>query len=170
MTAHFYYLFIAVVGVERLVGLVIAHRNAAWSMSNGGKEFGSDHFPAVISTHALLLVSCLVEVWALGRPFVPWLGGVAIAVVALTATVRWHCTAILGKRWNPRLIVFPGTPVLRRGPDRWLRHRNYLAVAAEVAALPLVHSAWLTAMVFTMANALVLHERIRLENAALAYG
>jgi methyltransferase len=168
VTAQLYYLFIALVGVERLVGLVISHRNAAWSMANGGKEFGLDHFPAIVSTHVLLLLSCLVEVWSLGRPFVPWLGWPAIAVAVLSTAVRWQCAAILGRRWNPRLIVFRDAPV-RRGPYRWTRHANYLAVTAEVTALPLMHSAWLTALVFTMANALVLHERIRLENAALAY-
>jgi methyltransferase len=50
-----------------------------------------------------------------------------------------------------------------------VRHPNYTAVAAEVAALPLVHSAWLTAIVFSIANALVLTVRICAENAALGY-
>jgi methyltransferase len=77
--------------------------------------------------------------------------------------------AALGKRWNPRLIVIPGTPLVRDGLYGWVRHPNYTAVAAEVAALPLVHSAWLTAIVFSVANALVLTVRIRTENAALGY-
>jgi methyltransferase len=165
----YYYLFIVAIAVERLVGLVVAHRNAAWSIARGGKEFGLDHFPAMVSVHALLLVSCLVEVWSLGRPFVPWLGGPMIAVVVLSVVIRWRCIAVLGKHWNPRLIVIPGAPLIRHGPYRWVRHPDYIAVVAEVAALPLVHSAWLTAIVFTLANALVLNERIRLENAALAY-
>jgi methyltransferase len=75
--------------------------------------------------------------------------------------------AVLGKHWNPRLIVIPGAPLVRDGMYQWVRHPNYTAVAAEVAALPLVHSAWLTAIVFSMANALVLTARIRAENAAL---
>lgn len=76
---------------------------------------------------------------------------------------------VLGKRWNTRLIVIPGAPLVRRGPYRWSHHPNYTAVTAEVAALPLVHSAWLTAIVFSIANALVLNVRIRAENAALGY-
>jgi methyltransferase len=165
----YYYLFIVAIAVERLVGLVVAHRNAAWSMARGGKELGGDHFPAMVSLHALLLISCLVEVWSLGRPFVPWLGWPMLAVVVLSTGLRWRCIAVLGKHWNPRLIVIPGAPLVRHGPYRWVRHPDYIAVVAEVAALPLVHSAWLTAIVFTLANALVLHQRIRLENAALAY-
>jgi len=69
----------------------------------------------------------------------------------------------------PRLIVIPGAPPVRCGPYRWMDHPNYTAVVAEVAALPLVHSAWLTAIVFSIANARVLNVRIRAENAALGY-
>jgi methyltransferase len=119
--------------------------------------------------HGLLLVACIVEVWALHRPFIPWLGWPMVAVVVFSTVVRWWCIAVLGKYWNTRIIVIPGAPLVRRGPYRWMRHPNYAAVTAEVAALPLVHSAWLTAMVFSIANALVLNVRIRAEDAALGY-
>jgi methyltransferase len=119
--------------------------------------------------HALLLVSCIVEVQVLGRPFIPWLGWPMLAVVVLSTVVRWRCVATLGKHWNPRLIVIPEAPLVRDGPYRWVRHPNYTAVAAEVAALPLVHSAWLTAIAFSIANALVFAVRIRAENAASGY-
>jgi methyltransferase len=92
-----------------------------------------------------------------------------VGVVALSTAMRWWCVAVLGKHWNPRLIVIPGAPLVHRGPYRFLHHPNYTAVTAEVAALPLVHSAWLTAIVFTIANALVLNVRIRTENVALGY-
>jgi methyltransferase len=166
---YYYYVFILAVGLERLVELVFARRNAAWSIAQGGKEFGRDHYPAMVSMHALLLVSCVVEVWTLHRPFIGWLGWPMVGVVVLSTVVRWWCVAVLGKHWNPRLIVIPDAPLVRRGPYRWLHHPNYTAVVAEVAALPLVHSAWLTAIVFSMANALVLTVRIRAENAALGY-
>ena len=164
-----YYLFILAVGAERLVELAVSRRNAAWSISNGGKEFGRAHYPVMVGMHALLLVACIVEVRTLNRPFVPWLGWPIVAVVVLSTVVHWWCVTALGKHWNPRLIFVPGMPLVRRGPYRWLRHPNYTAVAAEVAALPLVHSAWLTAIVFSFANVLVLRVRIRAENAALGY-
>lgn len=165
----YYYLLVLAIAAERLAELVVARRNARWSMSNGGKEFGRDHYPAMVSMHALLLMSCVVETWSLGRPFIWWLGWPMLAVVALSTAVRWRCVTVLGRRWNPRLIVIPDAPLVRRGPYRWMRHPNYAAVAAEVAAVPLVHSAWLTAVVFSAANAAVLNVRIRAENAALGY-
>ena len=165
----YYYLFILAIGAQRLVELVVARRNAKWSIAHGGKEFGRDHYPAMVSMHALLLISCVVEVWVLGRPFIGRLGWPMVAVVVLTTVVRWRCVAVLGKHWNSRLIVILGAPLVRDGLYRWVRHPNYTAVAVEVAALPLVHSAWLTAIVFSIANALVLSVRIRAENAALGY-
>src|ERR1700751_16860 len=164
-----YYYLILAIGIQRVAELVVARRNAKWSIAHGGKEFGRDHYPAMVSMHALLLVSCVVEVWVLGRPFIGWLGWPMLAVVALSTVVRWRGVAVLGKHWNSRLIVIPGAPLGHDGLYRWVRHPNYVAVAAEVAALPLVHSAWLTAIVFSMANALVLSVRIRAENAALGY-
>ncbi|TGD88345.1 hypothetical protein BayCH28_11380 [Mycolicibacterium sp. CH28] len=164
-----YYLFILAIGAERLVELVVSRRNAAWSFAQGGREFGRGHYPVMVVMHGLLLVACVVEVATMHRPFLPWLGWPMVAVVATSTAMRWWCVSVLGKHWNPRLIVIKGAPLVRRGPYRLLHHPNYTAVAAEVAALPLVHSAWVTAIVFSVANALVLTVRIRAENSALGY-
>jgi methyltransferase len=165
----YYYLFILAIGVERLGELVISRRNTAWSIAQGGREFGRGHYPAMMAMHTLLLLACVVEVWALHRPFIPWLGWPMAGVVVLSTATRWWCATVLGKHWNPRVIVIPGAALVRRGPYRWIHHPNYTAVVAEVAALPLMHSAWLTAIVFSAANALVLRVRIRTENRALGY-
>jgi len=168
-TPMFYYGFIVAIGAERLVELAVSRRNARWSFAQGGREFGRGHYPVMVGMHTLLLVSCIVEVATTHRPFLPWLGWPMVGVVALSTALRWWCVSTLGKRWNPRLIVIKGAPLIDRGPYRWLHHPNYTAVVAEVAALPLVHSAWMTAIVFSIANALVLNVRIRAENVALGY-
>jgi methyltransferase len=116
----------------------------------------------------VLLVACVVEVVAADRPFLPWLGWPMLAVVLAAQALRWWCIVTLGNQWNTRVIVVPGLPLVSAGPYRWLRHPNYLAVALEVAALPLVHTAWVTAVLFTSANAAVLSVRIRVEERALA--
>jgi methyltransferase len=92
-----------------------------------------------------------------------------LAVVLGSQLLRWWCVTTLGRRWNTLVIVLPQAPLVRRGPYRWLHHPNYVAVIAEGMALPLVHSAWLTAIGFTLANALLLSVRVRVENAALGY-
>lgn len=164
-----YFLLIAAVAAERLAELIVSKRNARWAFAHGGKEFGRGHYPVMVIIHAGLLIGCVLEVWLLDRPFVPWLGWTMLAVVVAAQVLRWWCIATLGKRWNTLVIVLPEAPLVRSGPYRWLHHPNYVAVVAEGIALPLVHSAWLTAVVFTVVNAWLLTVRIRVENAALGY-
>ncbi len=164
-----YYLLILAVAVERLAELVVSKRNAQWAMSRGGREYGRRHYPVMVVIHTLLLVGCAAEVWLLHRPFLPWLGWPMLALVVVAQALRWWCITTLGHRWNTRVIVVPDAPLVNAGPYRWLHHPNYVAVVIEGIALPLVHTAWVTALCFTVANALLLTVRIRVENAALGY-
>ncbi|MBO0883279.1 MAG: hypothetical protein J2P17_23670, partial [Mycobacterium sp.] len=101
--------------------------------------------------------------------FVPWFGWPMLALVVVSQGLRWWCVTTLGRRWNTLVIVIPNAPLVRRGPYRLLHHPNYVAVVTEGFALPLVHTAWLTAIGFTFANALLLTVRITIENSALGY-
>jgi len=158
---------VVLVGLERLAELVVSKRHAAWAFSRGGVERGQGHYPFMVLLHTGLLVGAVVEVWVADRPFFPALGWSMLAVVLLSQALRWWCIATLGHQWNTRVIVVPGLPLVRRGPYRLVPHPNYVAVVAEGLALPLVHTAWVTALVFTIANAALLAERIRVENQAL---
>ena len=164
-----YYLLILAVGIERLVELLVAKRNARWALGHGGKEFGHNHYPVMVVLHTALLLGCVIEVWTLHRPFLPWIGWPMLAVVAASQVLRWWCVTTLGRRWNTRVIVLPKSELVQSGPYRWIHHPNYVAVVAEGVALPLVHGAWLTAIGFTVANALLLTVRIKVENSALGY-
>lgn len=168
MSQVLYTVLVALVACERLAELVVAKRNAAWSFARGAVEYGRAHFRVMTVMHTALLASCVAEVWAGHRRFVPALGLPMLAVVLASQALRWWCVRTLGPRWNTRVIVISGLPLVTGGPYRWLRHPNYVAVVAEVAALPLVHTAWITAIVFTLADAAVLTVRVRCENRALA--
>lgn len=164
-----YLTVVALTGVERLAELVVSARNARWSFARGGVETGRGHFPAMVALHTALLVACVVEVVVADRPFLPWLGWPALVLVVASQALRWWCIGTLGPRWNTRVIVVPDLPLVARGPYRWLRHPNYVAVVVEGIALPLVHTAWVTALVFTVLNAvLLLRFRIPAEERALA--
>lgn len=159
---------VALVGVERLAELVVSKRNAAWSMERGGVETGFGHYPFMVVLHSGLLVGALVEAWV-RRPDVPSvLAWSMLALVVASQALRWWCIATLGRRWNTRVIVVPGLAAVGSGPYRLFKHPNYVAVVVEGVALPLVHASWLTAVVFTVANAALLSVRIRAEDAALA--
>jgi methyltransferase len=166
-TQTLYLSLVVAVALERLIELAITRRNLAWARQHRAREHGRDHYAWMVATHASFLVACPAEVIALDRPFLPLLGVPMLVLLAGAMALRYWAIATLGRRWTTRVLVVPGLPVVTGGPYRWLRHPNYLAVMIEVAALPLVHSAWLTAVVWSAANALVLRARIRSEEAAL---
>ncbi|MFB6667128.1 isoprenylcysteine carboxyl methyltransferase family protein [Streptomyces parvus] len=163
-----YTVLVLAVAAERLAELVVARRNTRWSLARGGVESGREHYPAMVALHTALLAGCLAEVHLADRPFPPVLGWVMVAAVVAAQALRWWCIRALGPRWNTRVIVVPGLPRVTGGPYRWLSHPNYVAVAAEGLALPLVHGAWVIALAFTALNAALMVVRIRCEDGALA--
>lgn len=152
---------------ERIVELVVSRRHARALLARGAVEHGRAHYPVMVAMHTALLAGCLVEPLALSRPFVPALGLPMLALAAAAQALRWWSIRSLGVRWSTRVLVLPGAPRIVRGPYRFFAHPNYVAVVVEGAALPLVHSAWITALAFTLANAAVLAVRIDVEDRAL---
>ena len=164
-----YAALVLVVAIERVAELVVSKRNAAWSMRHGGREYGAEHYPVMVALHTALLVSCITEVALADRGFLPWLGWPMLALVVASQGLRWWCISTLGHQWNTRVIITPGVPLVRRGPYRRFKHPNYVAVVAEGLALPLVHNAWLTALLFTLLNAWLLRVRIGPQNVKAGY-
>jgi methyltransferase len=119
----------------------------------------------MVLLHTGLLVGCLAE--APARPFLPALGWPMLVLALAAQALRWWCVNSLGPRWNTRVLVIPGLPLVTAGPYRLMSHPNYVAVVVEGAALPLVHGAWITATCFTFANLPLLAVRLRCENTAL---
>lgn len=167
MSVALYAVLLAAVGVERLAELVVSKRNAAWAFARGGRESGRAHYPPMVVLHTGLLAGALLEVLLLHRGFHPVLGWSMLGLVVAAQALRWWCITTLGPQWNTRVIVVPGAGRVTGGPYRLLAHPNYVAVVVEGFALPLVHTAWVTALVFTVLNAWLLTVRLRTENAAL---
>jgi methyltransferase len=162
-----YLAFLSLFGAERVVELWLSRRNARIALSRGGVESGAVHFRAMAAVHALFLPACAAEVLLLRRPF-PGAAGLAAAALAILAqALRWWAIASLGWRWNVRIIVVPGEAPVRKGPYRFLRHPNYVAVATEMLCVPLAHGAWICAAVFSALDAALLRVRIRAEERAL---
>lgn len=158
---------VALMAGARLVELAISHRNQRWLEARGAIEVGGGHYPWMVAQHGLFLVSCLAEVWWLNRPLYRPLAISMILALALSMALRYWVIATLGHRWTTRVLCLPGEPVITTGPFRYLRHPNYLAVVIEVLALPMVHTAWMTALVFSLANARLLSHRVREEEEGL---
>jgi methyltransferase len=125
-------------------------------------------FPVMAALHAGLVFLPLFEVWRLHRPVVPAIAAVALISLALATVLRIWTLATIGRAWNVRVVAPPRDAIATTGPYRYIRHPNYLVVVLEIAALPLVHTAWMSALLLSALNALVLAHRIRTEEAVLA--
>lgn len=156
------YWVVALVSAQRIAELVHARRNTARLLARGGIETGRGHYPLIVLIHAAWLTSMVVLIRAETAPIWSLLGAYVVLQVARYWTIR-----SLGPNWTTRVIRVPGDPLVRRGPYRYLRHPNYLVVAAEIALLPLVFGAWEIAIVFSVLNAGAMMLRIRTEDAVL---
>lgn len=151
------------VAAQRLGELVYARRNENRLRARGAVESGARHYPLFILLHGSWLLAVFLLIPADRAPSWPLL-----AVFVLLQAARVWVVATLGAYWTTRVLSMPGAPLVRRGPYRWVRHPNYLIVTAEIAVLPLAFDAWWIAIVFSLANALLLRHRIGVEEQALA--
>jgi methyltransferase len=158
---------VALVAVQRLFELVLARRNERRARARGAVERGRDHYPFIVALHALWLVSTLVE-GLLRGPVLPAFWPIPLALFLLVQPLRYWALFSLGERWNTKILIVPGAKPVRCGPYRYLSHPNYVVVVVEILAFPLIFGAWVTALVFTLLNAVVLSVRIREENRAIA--
>jgi methyltransferase len=163
-----YFAFLALLVAERMFELRLSARHASRAFERGGVELGKDHFAVMKALHTAFFAGCVLEVWLLQRPFLPALGLPMLGLALAAQALRWWAVVSLGPAWNVRVIVVPGDRLVTRGPYRFLRHPNYAAVVLEGVAVPLIHTAWLTALLFSLANAALLTVRIRCEENALA--
>ena len=154
-------------GAERIAELLLSKRNARIQLSRGAVEVGAGHFRVMTLVHALFLPACFAEAWLLGHSAPAPVAAIAMLGVISAQALRWWAVSTLGTRWNVRVIAKPGDPPVSSGPYKIVRHPNYLAVALELFSLPLVHGAWICAVVFTLANALLMRVRIPAEERAL---
>ena len=153
---------LAFVTAQRLAELWLSNRNTRRLLAEGAREHGRAHYPLIVAVHA----AWLATLWWLapGQP-------IHFALLALFLGLqmgRVWVIATLGKRWTTRIIVLSDTPLVKRGPYRFVAHPNYAIVALEIALLPLVFGLTAVALVFTVLNAVVLSIRIRAEEMALS--
>ncbi len=157
--------YLVVLAAQRFGELALSRRNLVRLRALGAREVAAGHFPLFVVLHALYPVALVVEVLRGARPgpgwplwLVAWLAAQSLRVAAIVA---------LGERWNVRIVVLPGVAPVRRGVYRWLAHPNYLAVALEFVAAPLMFGAWRTAIAASLFNAVAMAVRIPAEVRAL---
>jgi methyltransferase len=156
------FIILALVTLQRIGELVLAQYNTKNLQARGAIEIGASHYPLIVAVHA----AWLITLWIIGRHQPVNLA--ALAVFVVLQALRVWIIATLGSRWTTRIIVLLGEPLVESGPYRYLAHPNYAVVAAEIAILPLALHLPMTALVFTLLNAVVLFIRIRTESRVLS--
>ncbi len=158
---------LALVGIQRLAELRVSRRNRRRLLARGARLAPDPSYRWMVALHAAVLGGAGAEVWFLRRPFLPALA-VAMGILFLAANaLRWWVIRTLGDRWNVEVLDARGMPPVTAGPYRFIRHPNYTAVFVEMVALPLLHTAWLTALLGGLAHLAVLRARVRAEDAVL---
>jgi len=158
---------LAALAGERILELWLSRRNAQRAFRAGAVEAGRGHYPAIVAFHTAFLASCFLELEVFHPTAPPLVEDAALAVAVLAQALRYWAIVTLGERWNSRIIVWPDRAPVRSGPYRFLRHPNYLAIIAELAAFPMIHGCFRTAIAFSLGNAMLLGIRIPVEEQAL---
>lgn len=155
--------------VQRLWEVRLSRKHEAKLRAAGAIEHAAEQMPWMVALHTTWLAATLLEVWWLERPFVLWLAWPALLLFLLGQGLRLTAMRTLGERWTVKVITpTDGGPAVAHGIYRYVRHPNYAGVVLEIAALPLIHGAYLSAALFSALNALLLWRRIRAEEQALA--
>lgn len=160
-------LFLGLLAVQRLWELRKSEQHRRQMLMRGGREHGASHFPYMAMLHTLWLLAIPLEVWFFDRPAYTAVAVIAGAFFLVGQVFRLLAMHELGERWCARIMTLPGRPPVTRGIFRYVRHPNYTGVVLEIAAAPMLHMAYMTAIVFSLLNAWLLWVRIRAEERAL---
>ena len=162
-----YLALLALVGVGRLIELRISRRNQRRLEKQGVRKIVEPHFRWMVITHAGVLAGAAAEVLLLHRPLIPSLAIVMTALLVFANALRWWVIRTLAEHWNVEVMASSRVGVVAAGPYRWVRHPNYVAVVIELFSLPMIHTAWITALAGTLANLEILRRRLRVEEGVL---
>jgi methyltransferase len=161
-----YLALLAAVAVFRMIELWFSTQHQTRLFAEGATKIHEPFYPLMVGVHVSMLVASPLEIWIEQRPFHPWLGWPMLMLLGGCLVGRVWVWRSLGEQWNVQ-IVKSQRPIIDSGPYHYVRHPNYTLVIIEMFALPLVHSAYWTALLCSLVNAGILHKRIHHEEAAL---
>jgi methyltransferase len=162
-----YIALLVLVGIGRLGEVAVSRRNQRKMQEQGVQKIVEPHFPWLVLFHAVVLVSAGAEVLFLHRPLIPALAISMLALFILSNVLRYWVIFLLGGLWNIQIMDSSRLGIVTSGPYRWVRHPNYTGVVMEVFSLPMIHTAWITAIIGTLGYFEVLRRRLKIEDRVL---
>jgi len=167
LSVIFYLLLLLGVAALRVVELKISRRHQQELVARGAERISEPLYRWMVALHIAVITGAAIEVVFFRRSFIPGLAAVALLVFLAANVVRWWVIRTLGDHWNVQVMDSTCLGVVTSGPFRFVRHPNYAAVFAEMLALPLIHTAWITALAGSIAHMAVLAQRLATEEAVL---
>ena len=167
MTVGAFLGLLVAVALLRLVELRISKRHQQEMAARGAAKINEPKFRWMVLLHTAVLLGAALEVVFLRRPFLPWLAAPMFVIFLTANAVRWWVIRSLGEHWNVQVVDSTRLGVVTSGPFRYVRHPNYAAVFAEMLALPLIHTAWITAVAGAIVHMGVLRQRLSTEERVL---
>jgi methyltransferase len=158
---------LAAVATLRFAELRISENHQRELLSRGAARVDDPRFPWMVALHTGILIGAALEVVLLKRPLIPGLAAPMLAIFLAANALRWWVIRSLGDHWNVQVVDSTRLGVVTSGPFRFVRHPNYAAVFAEMLALPLIHTAWMTALAGSLAHVAVLAQRLSTEERVL---
>jgi methyltransferase len=158
---------LAAVALLRIFELRISRRNQQKLLAQGAIKVEKPPFRWVVLVHTAVLICAALEVVFLRRPFIPWLAAIMLALFVASNLVRLWVVMTMGQHWNVQVMNSTSLGVVTSGPFRFVRHPNYAAVFVEMFSLPLIHTAWLTALLGCAGYGAAISQRIFVEESVL---
>ena len=161
------WIILGILMVQRVSELLIARRNEIHMKANGAMEFDKIGYRVIVLMHIGFFISLVLEYILLyGKLNKFWIPLLILFILA--QFLRYWAIGTLGRYWNTKILVIPQTMPINRGPYKYVKHPNYIVVITEIAVIPLIFSCYLTAVVFSILNILVLRRRVKIEEKALS--
>jgi methyltransferase len=156
------------VGFLRIFELSVSRRHQQQMVADGATKVQEPHFRWIVFVHTAILIGAALEVVLLRRPFIPILAAVMLLLFLAGNAVRLWVVRTMGKHWNVQVMNSTSLGVVTDGPFRFVRHPNYAAVFVELVSLPLIHTAWITAVLGCVGCIATISQRIALEESVLS--
>lgn len=167
LSVYLYLALLAAVGLLRLIELRISRRNYHRMLAGGAVPIPEPHFKWIVMIHSGVLIGAALEVIFLKRPFIPWLAAAMLALFIASNLLRLWVVLSLGQLWSVNVMDSSRMGIVTSGPFRFVRHPNYSGVVLEVISLPLIYTAWLTAVAAALGYCYALSRRVPAEEKVL---
>jgi len=167
LSVYLYLGLLLAVAAQRFFELRVSKRHQRRMAERGAARIKDPYFRWMAAFHTAVLLGAAAEVVFLGRQLIPALAAPMLALFVAANLVRFWVIRTLGEHWNVQVVDSTRLGFVTGGPFRYVRHPNYAAVFVEMIALPLIHTAWITALSGALAHAAVLALRLSVEDPML---